>query len=139
MGAVGSLAVLAVAWQVGTLLDAGQSPGGTASPAATTTATPGASASPATDGSFVGAVENTRYGTVQVKVVVAGGKITDVVALHLTDQGGRSVQLSNYAAPILRSAVIKSQSAKVSNVSGATYTSKAYLLSVQSALDKAGL
>lgn len=151
VGAVGSIAVLAVAWQVGTLLDAGRSPSGAspsgsspngaASPASSTAATPGASApaSPATDGSFIGAVENTRYGTVQVKVVVAGGKITDVVALHLTDQGGRSVQLSNYAAPILRSAVIRSQSAKVSNVSGATYTSKAYLLSVQSALDKAGL
>ncbi|WP_394770307.1 FMN-binding protein [Lacisediminihabitans sp.] len=139
VGAVGSLAVLAVAWQVGTLLDAGQPPGGAASPASTTAATPGATASPAKDGSFIGAVENTRYGTVQVKVVVAGGKITNVVSLHLTDQGGKSVQLSNYAAPILRSAVIRSQSARVSNVSGATYTSKAYLLSVQSALDKAGL
>lgn len=139
VGVVGSLAVLAVAWQVGTLLEAGRSPTG-ASPSGTASpSSPAASSSPAKDGSFVGSVENTRYGTVQVRVVVTGGKIADVVALHLTDQGGRSVQLSNYAAPILRSAVIKSQSAKVSNVSGATYTSKAYLLSVQSALDKAGL
>jgi uncharacterized protein with FMN-binding domain len=76
---------------------------------------------------------------VQVKLVVAAGKITDVVAVHLTDQGGRSVQLSNRAAPILRSEVLKAQSAKVASVSGATYTTDAYLLSVQSAIDKAGL
>jgi DMSO/TMAO reductase YedYZ heme-binding membrane subunit len=34
-----------------------------------------------------------RYGAVHVKIVVSGGKITDVVVLQLTDQGGRSVQL----------------------------------------------
>jgi len=83
--------------------------------------------------------KNTRYGSVQVKIVVAGGKISDVVTMHLTDQGGRSVQLSNHAAPILRAEVLKAQSAKVSSVSGATYTTDAYLLSLQSALDQAGL
>jgi uncharacterized protein with FMN-binding domain len=76
---------------------------------------------------------------VQVEIVVSAGKITDVKALQLTDQGGRSVQISNYAAPILRSEVLKAQSAKVQNVSGATYTTDGYLSSVQSAIDKAGL
>ena len=71
--------------------------------------------------------------------MVVSGKITDVVALHLTDQGGRSVQLSNQAAPILRSEVLKAQSAKVNGVSGATYTSVAYLASLQAAIDKAGI
>jgi uncharacterized protein with FMN-binding domain len=70
---------------------------------------------------------------------VTNGKITDVKALHLTDDGGRSVQISNYSAPILRSEVIKSQSARVSTVGGATYTSDAYLSSVQAALDQAGI
>jgi uncharacterized protein with FMN-binding domain len=74
---------------------------------------------------------------VQVKVVVSGGKITDVVALQLTDRGGRSTQISNYATPILRKEVLASQSANVSSVGGATYTTDAYLSSVQSALDKA--
>jgi uncharacterized protein with FMN-binding domain len=76
---------------------------------------------------------------VQVKIVVAAGKITDIVPLALTNQGGRSVQISNHAAPILRAEVLKAQSAKVSTVSGATYTSDAYLLSLQSAIDKAGI
>jgi uncharacterized protein with FMN-binding domain len=138
-GAVGSIAVLAVAWQVGTLLEAGSTSSGTKGTTPASTAPSTGAPSAAADGSFTGTLENTRYGTVQVKIVVSGGKITDVVALHLTDNGGRSVQLSNYAAPILRAEVLKAQSAKVANVSGATYTSDAYLLSLQSALDKAGL
>lgn len=82
---------------------------------------------------------NTRFGSVQVEIVVASGKITDVVAVHLTDDGGRSVQISAQAAPILRSEVLQSQSANVSTVGGATYTSEAYLTSLQSAIDQAKL
>ncbi|WP_307812262.1 FMN-binding protein [Lacisediminihabitans changchengi] len=134
---MGSATVIAVAWLVGGTLE-----GKTTAPTSTTS-TPGNSTSPSgaasVSGTFDGATESTRYGTVQVKIVVVAGKITDVVATKLTDQGGRSVQISNRAAPILRAEVIKAQSAKVSSVSGATYTARGYLSSVQSALDKAGL
>ena len=75
----------------------------------------------------------------QVQVTVSGGSITDVTALQLTNADGRSVQISNRAAPILRDEVLASQSAQVSNVSGATYTTQAYLESLQFALDQAGL
>ena len=75
----------------------------------------------------------------QVEIVVADGKITDVKALQLTNQGERSVQISNYATPILRKEVLAAQSAKVSSVGGATYTSEGYLSSLQSAIDKAHL
>lgn len=75
----------------------------------------------------------------QVEIIVSSGKITDVKALKLTDQGGRSVQISNYAAPILRTEALKAQSAKIDSVSGATYTSDGYATSLQSAVDKAGL
>jgi uncharacterized protein with FMN-binding domain len=75
----------------------------------------------------------------QVEIVVADGKITDVKALQVTNEGGRSVQISNYAVPILRKEVLAKQSAKVSTVGGATYTSEGYLSSLQSALDKAKL
>ena len=101
---------------------------------------PAAPAAPgAPGGSFTGSSVGTQYGSVQVQVVVVNGKITDVKALHLTDDGGRSIQISNSAAPILRSEVLSSQSARVSTVGGATYTSDAYLTSLQSALDQAGL
>ncbi len=133
VGVLGSALVLATSWQVGTLLRP-------ATPKPATTSTSAASPAPGAatvSGSFTGASEPTQYGSVQVELVVVAGRITDVVALKLTDQGGRSVQLSNRAAPILRSEVLKSQSAKVSSVGGATYTTDAYLLSVQSAIDKA--
>ena len=136
IGAAGALVVLAGSWQLGVLAE-----GARTSTTPATTPTPGTTgtAKAAVSGTFAGAVQSTRYGNVQVQVVVAGGKITDVVALHLTDGDGRSVQISNQAAPILRNEVLAAQSAKVSNVSGATYTSQAYLYSVQSALDQAGI
>jgi uncharacterized protein with FMN-binding domain len=133
-GAVGSAAVLVLAWQGGSAIEATRAPGTTA-----TTSGPTAAPTAATNGTFTGSSESTRYGSVQVKIVVVGGTITDVVPVRLTDQGSRSVQLSNYAAPILRAEVLAAQSAKVASVSGATYTTDAYLLSLQSALDQAGL
>lgn len=96
------------------------------------------SGSAAADGTYTGEAVPTRFGSVQVSVTISGGAITDVTALKLTDADGRSVQISNQAAPILRQEVLTAQSADVSIVSRATYTSDAYLQSVQSALDAAG-
>jgi uncharacterized protein with FMN-binding domain len=89
-------------------------------------------------GTFPGSTVQTRYGPVQVSVTIANGTITEVTALQLTNDGGRSVAISAQAAPILRSEVLAAQSAKVSNVSGATYTTRGYLTSLQAALDTAG-
>lgn len=97
-----------------------------------------ASASSAVDGTFTGTTVSTRFGNVQVQVTISGGALTDVTALHLTDHDGRSVSISNRAAPILKDEVLQAQSASVSMVSGATYTSAAYLQSLQAALDQAG-
>jgi len=113
------------------------SAGGASAPAATASATPAAPA--AASGTFVGTSTSTRFGSVQVQITVTAGSITDVTALKLTDADGRSVQISNRAAPVLRQEVLSAQSAQVSTVSGATYTSEAYLTSLQSALDQAGL
>lgn len=151
-------AVLVVGWQAGAAVLASspaistpQASGGSrtvpTTPAPTST-TPGAATTPtpasppvtagATDGTFAGAVVRTRFGNVQVQVTIAGGAITDVTPLQLTNDDSRSVQISNRAAPILHDEVLKSQSANVSNVSGATYTTQGYLSSLQSALDQAG-
>ncbi|WP_307842828.1 FMN-binding protein [Salinibacterium sp. NK8237] len=89
------------------------------------------------DGTYSGATVTTRYGDVQVAVTISAGTIADVATLQLTATG-RSAQISNEAIPILRAAVIESQTADVANVSGATYTADAYLASLQSALDAAG-
>ena len=85
-----------------------------------------------------GPVVSTRYGPIQVEIVVAGGRITDVVALQLPT-GRRSGQISQFSEPILRQEALKAQNATIDLVSGATYTSDAYAQSLQSALDQAGL
>lgn len=85
-----------------------------------------------------GAIIETKYGTVQVQVVIDGDVITDVIALKLTDSSETSVEVSARAAPILREEILAAQSTAVENVTGATYTSDAYRTSVQSALDAAG-
>ena len=105
-------------------------------PAAPAPAAPAPAARPT--GTFTGSTVQTRFGPVQVSVTIANGTITEVTALQLTNDGGRSVAISAQAAPILRSEVLSAQSAKVSNVSGATYTSKGYTTSLQAALDTAG-
>ncbi|WP_332602914.1 FMN-binding protein [Arthrobacter sp. S2(2024)] len=88
-------------------------------------------------GTYAGTAVKTRFGTVQVQVTIKAGVITDVTALHLTDQEQRSVQISARAAPLLRSEVLSAQSANVQTIGGATYTSEAYLTSLQAALDAA--
>ena len=142
-----SIGVLIVGWQAGTVVSStpgatgstATSPGVASSGSGSLTAQTTNSGSATMDGTYTGDDVNTRFGSVQVQISVSGGQITDVAAIQLTDQDRRSVQISNRAAPVLRSEVLQSQSANVSNVSGATYTSDAYLQSLQSAIDQAGL
>ena len=151
-GVFASVGALLIGWQFGAAAHTAVltppshvngAAGGTANGevAPVTPTVPGTSPAPTTtakDDTFTGSSVDTPFGSVQVAVTISAGSISDVAALHLTDNGGRSVQISNYAAPILRGEVIQSQSAKVDSVSGATYTSEAYLSSLQSALDQAG-
>ena len=107
-------------------------------PTDSTTTDASAATAPSTDGTYAGTTVSTRFGDVQVQVTISGGAVTDVTALQLTDHDSRSVAISNQAEPILRDEVLQAQSASVSFVGGATYTSSAYLQSLQAALDAAG-
>lgn len=111
---------------------------GTSAGSSSTTGSTSASTAAAVDGTYTGTTVSTRFGDVQVQVTISGGAITDVAALQLTDHDGRSIAISNQAAPILRDEVLQAQSSSVAMVSGATYTSAAYLESLQAALDEAG-
>ena len=122
----------------GTDASSGSSSGATDATDAATRSTTQQAASGVADGTYAGTTVGTRFGDVQVQVTISGGAITEVTPLQLTDHDGRSVSISNRAAPILRDEVLQSQSASVSFVSGATYTSDAYVQSLQAALDAAG-
>ncbi|WP_190243078.1 FMN-binding protein [Arthrobacter globiformis] len=112
---------------------------GTTGSSGTAGASGAAGAAAKAGGTYDGDVVQTRFGTVQVQITVKAGEITDVTALKLTDAEGRSAQISNYAAPVLRDEVLQAQSADVQTVGGATVTSDAYLTSLQAALDAANL
>jgi uncharacterized protein with FMN-binding domain len=86
----------------------------------------------------LGAVAQNQYGNVQVRVTVANGKIKDVTAVQLPQSDAKSAEISQYAAPQLKSEVLAAQSAKIHGVSGASYTSQSYDTSLQSALDQLG-
>jgi uncharacterized protein with FMN-binding domain len=83
-------------------------------------------------------VITTRYGNVQLKVTISGGKIRSVQALALPSTDPKSSEISSYAEPPLRQSALRKQSANIDVVSGATYTSDGYKTALQSALDKAG-
>ena len=87
---------------------------------------------------YTGDAIPTQYGNAQVRVTIAGGKITEVEALQLQGNDPKSVQISGSAAPLLRESALSKQTAAVDAVSGATITSASYEASLQSALDKAG-
>ncbi|MGY4642492.1 FMN-binding protein [Cellulomonas sp. URHB0016] len=100
--------------------------------------TGGSGSSSADTVTIVGAVEQTRYGDVQVAVTFQGDRITDVQTLQAPDRDRRDQQISSMAVPVLAQEVLDAQTARVDTVSGATYTSEGYLASVQSAIDQRG-
>jgi uncharacterized protein with FMN-binding domain len=117
----------------------GSSSGSPGSGTSGSTGASGATGASAAAGTYDGAVVPTRFGSVQVRITVQAGAITEVTALQLTDDDRKSVQISNRAAPLLRTEVLTAQSAEVTTISGATVTSRAYLTSLQAAIDAANL
>jgi len=131
----------------GALPSAGLQPTGTTAPPSTsesrgtpTSAASTSSTSAATQTrTFLGAPVSTRYGIVQVKATVTGGKLTNVAFVKLEAFDGRSQEINSQAAPILLQETLQAGNANIQTVSGATYTSDGYVQSLQSALDAAGL
>lgn len=89
------------------------------------------------DGTYTGDSSSTKWGDVQVQITVSDGVITDVTVLDYPADDNKSVQISQRSLPTLISETLANQSAEVDSVSGATYTSRAYTSSLQSAIDAA--
>ena len=127
---------------------AGAAPANTSStPAATQSAAPTKSATPtkaavapatkSVSGTFTGDSVDVRYGFVQVKITVENGKIIDAQAV--TAPSGRNDRWTQMSVPVLRQRTLAAQSANISGVSGASFTSYGWYTSLASALAKAGL
>jgi len=114
-----------------------QGPGGGASPRTGSSLSPASPSPNSIGGQQVdGDVVQTQFGDVQVRLIETAGRITDVKALQLPFDRRRSNEISQYSEPILHDEALQAQSAQIDTISGATYTSEAYRMSLQSALDR---
>jgi uncharacterized protein with FMN-binding domain len=100
-------------------------------------AAPSSSTSSYKDGTYTGTVEDAYYGSVQVQVIISGGKITDVQFLQYPNDRSTSRIINGAAMPQLTQEAIQAQTANVDGVSGATDTSQAFIASLGSALTQA--
>ena len=91
----------------------------------------------ARSGPVDGDVITTRFGAVQVRIMVEDGRIAQAEALQVPVRDRRDQIINARAVPILASQTVERQSAQLDAVSGATLTSMGYMQSLQSAIDKA--
>jgi len=112
-------------------------PSPSAAPVTPGSTSPTANGSGLRDGQYTGQDVSNRYGDVQVRVTVSGGRVADVQPLTMPSDRQRSADITQYSAPLLHDEVVQAQSAHIDTISGATYTSDSYARSVQSALDQA--
>ncbi len=82
-----------------------------------------------------GKVAGYGYGEIAVKLQVDNGRIVSVRVAKLATADSYSQQIAAQVVPMLTREVMAAQSARISAISGATYTSEGYAYSVQSALD----
>ena len=89
------------------------------------------------DGEFTGDPVEILWGNIQVKAVIQGGRIAEVQFLQMPFDRARSVEITDFAKPLLESEAIKVQSAQVNVVTSATLTSFGFRQALGSALSKA--
>lgn len=134
--------------RAGTVAVAGVSPGPRSSlpgstPSGTSSGAPSSSSAATSSGgstpsarTVTGEPVDTVYGPVQVQISVRGRDIVDVAMLQVPWSPGRDQEVNRRAVPVLVEETTSSDSANIDMVSGATYTSQAYVRSLQSALDQ---
>ena len=89
--------------------------------------------------SATSADESFRYGDLAVTVTVDTSKITSVKMATLNETDGKSQQIDQFAIPQLEKQVLSADSANISGVSGATFTSEAFVTAISDALQKLGI
>lgn len=89
------------------------------------------------NGTFTGHTENAYYGNVQVAAVVQNGRITAINFLQYPNDNPNSQYINQQAMPYLKQETLQAQNASVSVITGATFTSQAFIQSLSSALSQA--
>jgi uncharacterized protein with FMN-binding domain len=86
--------------------------------------------------SATGEEVNYRYGLIAVRAFVSGTKLVKITIPVLQVDAQLSQRLAQYSLPVLERESVHAQSAKVATVSGATWTSEGFEMSLQSTLTK---
>jgi uncharacterized protein with FMN-binding domain len=89
------------------------------------------------DGTYTGPQVDVFYGLVQVQTVIRHGKIAGVQFTEYPNDRRTSVRINSIAMPYLQQEALQAQNANVDIITGATLTSQGFIMSLQSALDKA--
>ncbi|HEV2403365.1 MAG TPA: FMN-binding protein [Candidatus Saccharimonadales bacterium] len=89
------------------------------------------------DGNYTGSVANAYYGNVQVAATIQRGRLQTVTFLQYPNDNPNSQYINGQAIPYLRQEAIQAQSANVNIITGATFTSQAFMQSLGSALAQA--
>ena len=90
-----------------------------------------------TDGTYTGDPIQTPHGAVQVEIVVTNQRISDIHVIQCPSDAPQSILRCQQAVPVLIDRSLAAQSADIDSVSGATFTSRGYKQSLQSAIDQA--
>ena len=115
-------------------------PASSQSPAPTQTPTPSSPTPTKTvsaSQTITGPVISTRWGPVQVQIVVENGQIVGATGLQYPSDDRRSLYISEQAVPMLVDLTLQAQSADgIPRIGGATYTSNGWKSSLAAALKK---
>jgi uncharacterized protein with FMN-binding domain len=89
------------------------------------------------DGTYTGPTIDAYYGLVEVQATVQNGKLADVKFLQYPNDRRTSVEINTQVMPWLQQEAIQAQSANVNIISGATFTSEGFAMSLDAALKSA--
>lgn len=89
------------------------------------------------DGTYTGSEEDAHWGYLYVVVTVSNGELVDVQIPEYPNHRNRSVEINDQALPWLIEEAIQAQSADIDMISGATDTSRAFIRSLDTALQQA--
>jgi uncharacterized protein with FMN-binding domain len=113
-----------------------QSPAPTQTPTPSSpTPTPTPTKTVSASQTITGPVISTRWGPVQVQIVVENGQIVGATGLQYPSDDRRSLYISEQAVPMLVDLTLQAQSADgIPRIGGATYTSNGWKTSLAAAL-----
>jgi uncharacterized protein with FMN-binding domain len=86
------------------------------------------------DGVYTGPAIDAYYGIVQIQAIVQNGRLAAIKVLRYPSDRRTSVAINRQALPMLRDEVISAQTSEVDIISGATFTSEGFILSLRGAL-----